>query len=97
MAASDPYSILRLLPLVGFFAGVERGGQLVFRPFHQLCAVLQKLIRALAKFAGFALRVVLALIRALSEELASLFAGLGSKENADERSNANAHKEITEF
>src|SRR6266446_2842718 len=62
---------------------------------RDVLAPLDQFIRPLAELPRLALRVVAPFIGFFGEQVASLFAGLGRKENADQRADTEAYKEVS--
>src|SRR5882724_1260780 len=82
---------------IGFAAGFYGGGNRILLAVGYVFAALDQFVGAFAKFAGFALRVVFAFIGFLGQVLAGVFSGLGSKQNAYQRADAQADEEVTHF
>src|SRR5690349_21072927 len=62
---------------------------------RDVLAPLDQFIRPLAELSRLALRVVAPFIGFFGEQIARLFAGLGRKENTDQRANTEAYKEVS--
>src|ERR1700694_4470594 len=91
-----PAESLRLrFAKIRFTPGFHRSGNGILLADRNFLAALDQFIGAFAEFAGFLLREVLAFVRLLRKEIARIFAGLGSKENANQSSDAQPYEEIS--
>ena len=62
--------------LVGFLAGIDRGGESILLARHDFLAAFEQVFRSLAQFTGFLLCVVAAFVGFLREIFPRLIAGL---------------------
>src|SRR5215470_5142848 len=87
-------SWLRLgcLAPVRFARALNRGRNRILLARRNVLAALDQFVGAFAKFASFALRVVLAFIGLFRQKFARFLAGFRREQNSDQGSNAQAHK-----
>src|SRR6266850_2255321 len=80
---------------IRFAPGFDRRRDGILLAHRNVLAALDQLICALAEFASFLLRVILAFIGLLRKEFASIFAGFRSEKNPYKRPYAESYEEIS--
>src|SRR6516162_2833522 len=80
-----------------FPAGFHRGRQGLPFPRRDVLAALNQVVGPFTKLTRLLLRKIASLVGPLSQVVASLVAGLGSKENAQEGANADANEKETDL
>src|ERR1700686_460584 len=82
---------------IGLARAFDGRGDRILAARRSILAALDQIVRAFAELFRFALRKVAALIGFFGKKLARILSRFRSKQNADQRANAETHEEICDF